>query len=168
MLSKDVCRRCWYEDDSLTLGDEKRRQRDFKAFEHIFDERHKVLCPYSKTKKAAESAPVNVQDPPPAWCPYKQEHAKSEAKVCAVAVEGTHIKFVPAPPKPKTKVWWVVNKYENNCIGNIGWFGRWRKYSFFPKSDTVFEEVCLREIANFCEKETQEHRKQRRNKHGQG
>jgi hypothetical protein len=74
---------------------------------------------------------------------------------------GTHIKFVPAPPKPKTKVWWVVNKYSDGHLGWIGWFSRWRKYSFFPKADTVYEEVCLREIAGFCVARTKEHRERR-------
>jgi len=72
---------------------------------------------------------------------------------------GTHIKFVPAPPKPKTKVWWVVNKYDDGHIGNIGWYASWRKYSFFPNPNTVYEQVCLREIADFCERKTAEHKK---------
>ena len=71
---------------------------------------------------------------------------------------GTHIKFVPAPPKPKTFVWWVVNKYDDDHLGWIGWFARWRKYSFYPKADTVYEEICLREIAEFCQRKTSEHR----------
>jgi len=72
--------------------------------------------------------------------------------------EGTHIRFIPAPPKPKTLVWYVVNRYEDSHLGRIKWFGRWRKYSFFPKPECVFEEVCLREIADFCERKTREHR----------
>ena len=72
--------------------------------------------------------------------------------------KGTHIKFMEAPPKPKTKVWWVVSKYDDIQLGTIAWFSRWRKYSFFPKGDTVYEWVCLREIADFCEKQTKEHK----------
>lgn len=72
--------------------------------------------------------------------------------------EGTHIKFVPAPPKPKTKVWWVVSKYDGLFLGWVGWFPRWRKYAFFPQKDTVYEEVCLREIADFCVKHTKAHK----------
>lgn len=58
-----------------------------------------------------------------------------------MVVEGTHIKFVPAPPKPKTKVWWVVNKHDDIHLGWIGWFGRWRKYAFYPKEETVYGVV---------------------------
>ena len=69
---------------------------------------------------------------------------------------GTHILFVPAPPKPKTKVWWVLNKYDSAQLGWIGWFARWRKYGFYPKEGTVYEETCLREIAAFCEQKSKE------------
>jgi hypothetical protein len=74
-------------------------------------------------------------------------------------IEKTHIKFIPYPdPKRKTKVWWVVSKYDNIQLGTISWFSRWRKYSFFPKGDTVYEWVCLRDIADFCEEQTRLHK----------
>ena len=66
----------------------------------------------------------------------------------------THIKFIPHFPKPKTKTWLVCSNYGDGLIGRIAWFGRWRKYSFFPDIGTVFEQVCLREIADFCEEQT--------------
>jgi hypothetical protein len=77
-------------------------------------------------------------------------------------VFGTHIKFVPAPPKPKTKVWYVVSKYDdpNPHLGWIAWFPKWRKYAFYPKPNTVYEQVCLREIADFCQKATVLHKAQ--------
>ena len=71
---------------------------------------------------------------------------------------GTHIKFMPDIPKPKTKTWRVLNKYDEGDLGWIGWYAGWRKYSFFPNPETVFEQVCLREIAAFCERKTQEHK----------
>jgi len=72
---------------------------------------------------------------------------------------GTHILFVPAPPKSKTKVWWVLNKYDEAQLGWVGWFARWRKYGFYPQTGTVYEETCLREIAAFCERQTKERKK---------
>ena len=72
--------------------------------------------------------------------------------------EPKHIKFVEGPSKPKTKTWWVVNKYDDTHLGWIGWFVRWRKYSFFPKGGTVYEKDCLRDIADFCEEKTIEHK----------
>jgi hypothetical protein len=71
---------------------------------------------------------------------------------------GTHILFVPSIPKPKTKTWCVKNQYGHEDIGYIQWHAPWRKYSFFPISNTIFEEVCLREIAEFIERKTKEHK----------
>jgi hypothetical protein len=71
---------------------------------------------------------------------------------------GKHLKFVPGPPKPKTKTWWVVNRYDDIHLGWVAWFPRWRKYSFFVKPDRVFEQDCLRDIADFVERKTKEHK----------
>lgn len=63
--------------------------------------------------------------------------------------EGTWIKFVLSEKKEKTDVYNIVVK-ENDCtIGQIRWFGRWRKYSFFPYNDTVWESKCLTDIVQF-------------------
>lgn len=70
---------------------------------------------------------------------------------------GTHIRFIEAPPKPKTRVWRVINRHDEIPVGFVAWFGRWRKYAFYPKPETVFEQVCLREIAGFCERHTRAH-----------
>lgn len=69
-----------------------------------------------------------------------------------------HLKFVEAPSKPKTKVWWVVNKHDEFQLGWIAWFSKWRKYAFFPKLETVYEEDCLRDIAQFCKNATYIHK----------
>ena len=83
----------------------------------------------------------------------------SDSSAQSPAIEfGTHIKFVPAPPKPKTLAWWVVNKYDDGQIGWVGWYPGWRKYSYFARPETVYEQVCLREIADFCERKTREHK----------
>jgi hypothetical protein len=68
------------------------------------------------------------------------------------------ITFEPLRPNPNTKVWGVVAKDGGATLGKVKWFGRWRKYAFFAEADTVFEQVCLRDIANFCETETKRHR----------
>lgn len=51
----------------------------------------------------------------------------------------------------KTKIWEVLTTYDNSLLGIISWFGRWRKYSFYPAPNTVFEKDCLRDIADFEE-----------------
>ena len=78
--------------------------------------------------------------------------------------DGTHIRFTLREPDPrkKTLFWWVLSKHDLTTLGGIGWFGRWRKYAFFPKRDTAYEEVCLRELAAFCERKTVEHKRMRK------
>lgn len=61
----------------------------------------------------------------------------------------------------KTKVWNVIGS-DQNVAGQIKWFGRWRGYAFFPTSDTVFEQRCMRTIADFIEARNGEHREERR------
>lgn len=67
-----------------------------------------------------------------------------------------HLKFVEAEPAPKTRRVLVVNKHDDSQLGNIGWFGRWRRYAFYPLSGTVFEQDCLRDIASYIEAMTKE------------
>lgn len=58
----------------------------------------------------------------------------------------------------KTKCWQVVTKDRTHSLGSVHWFGRWMQYAFFPIADTVYERQCLRDIADFCERETKAHR----------
>lgn len=52
---------------------------------------------------------------------------------------------------------WSVNDKGGTCLGVIGWFPRWRKYAFHP-GVAVFEETCLRDIAQFMQDETAKHK----------
>lgn len=58
----------------------------------------------------------------------------------------------------KTEVWLVWSTSGGNTLGEIKWFGRWRAYCFFPAPSTTFNDGCLREIADFSERLTREHR----------
>lgn len=51
-------------------------------------------------------------------------------------------------PTGKTKVW-EVTTLVGNTLGFIKWYGPWRKYSFFPAANTVFENDCMQDIINF-------------------
>ena len=55
----------------------------------------------------------------------------------------------------KTQIWEVVT-LEGGVIGHIKWYGQWRKYGFFPGAATVFENDCLKDIAEFLQKVTNE------------
>lgn len=70
------------------------------------------------------------------------------------------IKFVPrvAPRGWITKLWHVTT-LDSGVLGEIRWFGAWRKYCFYPTSGTIFDKGCLREIADFCEAQTEDRAK---------
>jgi hypothetical protein len=74
------------------------------------------------------------------------------------------------PENRKTDVWQIYSKnveIENESnrftrqktpIGFVKWFGRWRRYCFFPMVCTVYEQKCLGDIAEFIEARTKEHK----------
>lgn len=70
------------------------------------------------------------------------------------------IQFIPgvAPRGWITKVW-HVQTMSGAILGDIRWFGAWRKYCFYPVNGTIFDKGCLRDIANFCEGKTDTHGK---------
>lgn len=65
--------------------------------------------------------------------------------------------------------WWIVwpTMSRSGPLGVVKWFSHWRKYTFFPNHATVLDPGCLREIANFCDKQTELHRKGKRTFEGQ-
>lgn len=58
----------------------------------------------------------------------------------------------------KTIVWEVRRKDGSAKLGRIGWYGAWRGYAFFPYKDCLFEQTCLRDIADFIEDQNKKHR----------
>lgn len=74
--------------------------------------------------------------------------------------QGKYIDFNLVEIKPKTKVIDVTNRENDLVIGTIKWFPNWRKYSFFPANDCVFETVCLKEITDFIMNLNIEHKRQ--------
>ncbi len=67
---------------------------------------------------------------------------------------------LPQDPKRLTSLWIVRNKYDET-LGSIHWITHWRKYVFAPAPGCVFEEDCLRDIAQFIEERTNEYKKAR-------
>lgn len=74
--------------------------------------------------------------------------------------EGAFITFteLASHPDRKTKSWYVNTKRGGDRLGDIKWFGPWRKYCFEATPWSGFEEICLREIAAFLEARTREHK----------
>ena len=69
-----------------------------------------------------------------------------------------------ADPKLVTRIWIVKTLAGDTILGLVKWWGAWRCYCFFPAAETLYEKVCLREIADFCEQATVRHREQRKTK----
>ena len=59
----------------------------------------------------------------------------------------------------KTNIFEVWNILDKCSLGLIKWKANWRKYAFFPYPASYFEQVCLRDIAEFIEKETKNYKK---------
>lgn len=66
------------------------------------------------------------------------------------------------PDSSKTERFTVVETQGDIFIGKITWCGRWQKYAFEPFRDTILEQDCLRDIADFCEAKTKEHQASRK------
>lgn len=65
----------------------------------------------------------------------------------------------------KTKAWAVFEKNRlppAARLGTIKWHAQWRGYAFFPADNCVFEHRCLRDLAEFIERENFEHTTARR------
>lgn len=50
--------------------------------------------------------------------------------------------------------WSVQTKKDDMRLGTIEWDASWRCFVLVPREAAVFEHVCLRDIADFIERET--------------
>jgi hypothetical protein len=65
------------------------------------------------------------------------------------------------PRDLKTRRISVWTKDARHCLGIIQWSNAWRRYAFEPCFPTVFEQDCLRDLADVLERLTLEHRNPR-------
>lgn len=71
------------------------------------------------------------------------------------------------PTKRHKTVSYVVRDDHGVTMGYVRWFSPWRRYAFEPTIiGGVYEENCLRELADFCEQVTDARRVQRRAEKG--
>lgn len=61
-------------------------------------------------------------------------------------------------PSGKTNVYDVVALVGGYFLGQVRWYPAWRKYAFFPDQYTIFEEDCMRDIAQFLDDTTKAHK----------
>lgn len=50
-------------------------------------------------------------------------------------------------PNRKTPIYNIINN-NNLKIGQIRWYGPWRKFCFYPDSDTIWDNKCLQDVLN--------------------
>jgi len=74
-----------------------------------------------------------------------------------IITKWVNIKEVGKSASGKTIIWDVFSSGEI-FLGEIRWFASWRKYVFLPLNGAVFEEDCMRDIANWCEQATRRHK----------
>lgn len=76
-------------------------------------------------------------------------------------MEVKYIEFSrPRPSKSgKTRIWRVlafhdISLTDSYSLGEIKFYGAWRRYTFFPAYGTFFEHACGHKIFDFCEAES--------------
>jgi hypothetical protein len=60
-----------------------------------------------------------------------------------------YIDFLMPSKSGKTNIYQVISNGVH--LGDIKWYAPWRKYAFFPESETLYEQDCLKDIARFLE-----------------
>lgn len=48
-------------------------------------------------------------------------------------------------PNRKTNIYFIKNN-SGCCIGEIRWYGPWRKFCFFPAPDTIWDNKCINAV----------------------
>lgn len=78
--------------------------------------------------------------------------------------EGDYLNFKDegyVTPGSKTRKFSVISRHSGALLGFVKWYVPWRQYTFCPLGG-YFDKKCLREIADFCERETNAHREKRK------
>lgn len=63
------------------------------------------------------------------------------------------------PSGMKTDIYDIFTKDGTSYLGAIRWYAAWRKYTFQPANDTIFENQCLRDIIAFIDKLMEDRKK---------
>ena len=60
-------------------------------------------------------------------------------------------------PTAVTNVFAVISRKDGALLGKVKWFPTWRQYTFHCMN-SILDPRCLREVADFCEARTAEHK----------
>lgn len=79
----------------------------------------------------------------PEWCPInKAQNRKGNSK------------FLVFDGLPDSISGTLVKNTKGALLGAVTWYPPWRKMVFEAVEDRIFDAVCLRDIADFCEQHT--------------
>lgn len=76
---------------------------------------------------------------------YQTNTLQNVVKLC----DYFYIVKLNRPENRKTDIYCIATIGTNYIIGEIRWWGAWRKYCFFPNEDTVYDNKCMLQIMNF-------------------
>lgn len=51
--------------------------------------------------------------------------------------------------KRKTPIYHIISKHSNTEIGQVKWYGAWRKFCFFPEKGTIWDNKCIKDLLDF-------------------
>lgn len=71
------------------------------------------------------------------------------------------LSFYKIGDKPKTEVWAIDQRQGGARIGEVKWYGPWRRYVIHHEPGTHSDKKCLDEIALFLGKLMIEHKSKR-------
>lgn len=77
---------------------------------------------------------------------------------------GIHLTFElqPRGDRARRTERWTVVAQEEVRLGEVRWYAPWRRYTFHPDADMVFDAECLTTLAEFCAKQTQQRKEDRK------
>lgn len=77
----------------------------------------------------------------------------------AEPVSGAYVMFTLAGKSRsgKTALWNVHNAKDYLDLGVVYWKTEWRRYVYVPEEGTIYDHVCLQELAAFVSRQTELH-----------
>ena len=77
-----------------------------------------------------------------------------------------YLRFEMVEKKPKTEVYVVssLKEFDTEVLGKISWYGKWRRYVFYPSEGTLFDAACLGEVKEFIDNLMKERKQANRKK----
>jgi len=67
--------------------------------------------------------------------------------------KGTYIDFEQRPATPIVPEEWIIrNRKSGDVLGAAAYYARWRRWTVEFQQFTVFDSLCLREIADFLDR----------------